>query len=244
MNIGILECDHVDERFRHIAGDYRDMLTVFLNGHTTQFKLKYFDVCNGLLPSPLDVCDAYVCTGSRFSAYDDVEWIHHLKGFIKRVHMVGLPFIGICFGHQVLAEALGGETARAPLGWGVGVHRFEVVRSEAWMQPEQMSCGLHFMHQDQVQRLPKNGVLLGASDHCPVAMFRVGETMLGIQAHPELTSAYIEALLLDRVDRIGEPKVRQALYSLKQPTDDGILARWVANFLNLKLTQVNASKNI
>jgi GMP synthase-like glutamine amidotransferase len=244
MNIGILECDHVAERFRHIAGDYRDMLTVILNSQLPQFKLKYFDACNGQLPGKLDACDAYICTGSKYSAYEDVEWIHRLKDFVRRAYKDGLPFVGICFGHQVLAEALGGKTVRAPQGWGVGIHNIEIVRSEGWMQPEQMSCSLHFMHQDQVQRLPENGVLLGKSDHCPIAMFRIGETMLGIQAHPELTSAYIEALLLDRVDKIGQQKVSEAQLSLNQVTDDGILVHWIANFLKLKPAPVIASKDM
>jgi GMP synthase-like glutamine amidotransferase len=232
MNIGILECDHVAECFQHIAGDYRDMVTELIKDHAPQFTLKYFDVCNGQLPGPLDACHAYLCTGSRYSAYDDVGWIHRLKDFVRRTYVTGLPFVGICFGHQLLADALGGVTTRAPQGWGVGVHRMEIVRTEGWMQPVQLSCNLPFMHQDQVQSLPKNGVLLGRSEHCPIALFRIGETMLGIQAHPELPPSYVRALLLDRVERIGETKARTAHCSLDQPTDSEILARWITNFLN------------
>ena len=86
------------------------------------------------------------------------------------------------------------------------------------------------MHKDQVQKLPDRGVLLAKSDDCPIAMFKVGRTALGIQAHPELASAYTEALLLDRVDRIGDDKVRAAQLTLNQPTDDALMITWISNF--------------
>jgi GMP synthase (glutamine-hydrolysing) len=87
------------------------------------------------------------------------------------------------------------------------------------------------MHQDQVERLPEGGVVIGRSDHCPVAIFRAGDSMLGIQAHPEFPKAYSEALLLDRVERIGEERVKAALASLDQPTDESVVARWIVEFL-------------
>jgi hypothetical protein len=87
------------------------------------------------------------------------------------------------------------------------------------------------MHQDQVECLPEDGVVIGRSDHCPVAMFRVGDSMLGIQAHPEFPKAYSKALLLDRVERIGEERVKAALESLGQPTDEPVVAKWIVEFL-------------
>jgi hypothetical protein len=88
------------------------------------------------------------------------------------------------------------------------------------------------MHQDQVERLPDGGVVIGRSDHCPVAMFRVGDSTLGIQAHPEFPKSYSEALLLDRVERIGEARARAALASLDRTTDESVVAKWIAEFLN------------
>jgi GMP synthase-like glutamine amidotransferase len=231
MNIGLLECDHVAERFRHIAGDYREMFAALLGRYAPQLSLTYFDACSGELPPSLDACDAYLCTGSRSSVYDEAGWIHALKDFVRRAHEAGKPLVGICFGHQMLAEALGGRVERAPQGWGVGVHQLEVVRAEAWMRPRQASCKLQFMHQDQVERLPENSVLLGQSDHCPVAMFRVGETMLGLQAHPEFPAAYSQALLADRAERIGAERLQAAQASLSQATDEGIVTSWIAEFL-------------
>jgi GMP synthase-like glutamine amidotransferase len=199
--------------------------------HAPQITLRPFDVCNGEFPPSLDACDAYLTTGSRLSAYDDVDWIHALKDFMRRIHESKKPFIGVCFGHQLIAEALGGKVSRAATGWGAGVHGVEVVRHELWMRPEGSSCALQYMHQDQVERLPEDGVVIGRSDHCPVAIFRAGDSTLGMQAHPEFPKAYSEALLLDRVERIGAERVKAALASLDQPTDESVVARWVVEFL-------------
>jgi hypothetical protein len=87
------------------------------------------------------------------------------------------------------------------------------------------------MHQDQVERMPDDGVVIGRSDHCPVAMFRVGDSMLGIQAHPEFPKAYSKALLTDRIERIGAERANTALTSLDQPTDESVAAKWIVEFL-------------
>jgi GMP synthase-like glutamine amidotransferase len=231
MKIGLLECDHVLERFRHIAGDYREMFAALFARHAPQITLRPFDVCNGEFPSSLDACDAYLATGSRFSAYDDIDWIHALKHFVRRIHEAKKPFVGVCFGHQILAEAFGGKVTKADTGWGVGVHNVEMMKPELWMRPEQSSCGLQYMHQDQVARLPESGVVIGRSDHCPVAMFRAGDSMLGVQAHPEFPKAYSKALLFDRVERIGEERAKAALASLSQPTDESVVTKWIVEFL-------------
>jgi len=231
MKIGLLECDHVLDRFRHIGGDYRDMFTALFARHAPSLSLQPFDVCNGEFPRAVDECAGYLCTGSRYSVYDDVDWIHRLKDFVRQLRDADQPFVGICFGHQILAEALGGQVAKAAQGWGVGAHNIELVRQEAWMQPPQPSCRLQYMHQDQVQRLPADSSVLGQSAHCPVAMFRVGTTMLGVQAHPEFPAAYSDALLLDRIERIGADRVQAARASLAQATDEGMMTQWIAAFL-------------
>jgi GMP synthase-like glutamine amidotransferase len=226
MRVGLLECDHVSERFRHLSGDYADMFGAILS----DVDLVPYDVCNGAVPASPSECDAWLCTGSRRSVYDADGWIGPAAAFVRDVRDSGVPFVGVCFGHQLLAHALGGEVEKAAYGWGVGVRPVRVVRTEAWMKPAQEHLQLHFMHQDQVVRPPDDAVVLGCTDHCEVAMFRVGD-MLGMQAHPEFTVAYADALLADRTERVGGDRAEEGRRSLTTPTDENVVARWMTTFL-------------
>lgn len=229
MRIGLLECDHVRDELRHLAGDYRQMFDELFRRHAPQIELESFDVRNGEFPASVDICDGYLTTGSRFSVYDEEGWIRELKRFVRRLSDADKPFVGVCFGHQVLAEALGGKVGKAPQGWGIGVHGLTIVRAEGWMAPAQENCGIQYSHRDQVLRLPENAVVLAESDHCPVAMFRIGERMLGIQGHPEFPAAYTEALVRSRTDLIGAEVVNATDFA--SPTDEALLTNWIANFL-------------
>ncbi|MEY2565975.1 MAG: hypothetical protein QOE35_504 [Actinomycetota bacterium] len=224
--VGLLECDHVSGRYRDRVGDYVDLFGALL----PEVELVPFDVVRGVVPTAPDACDAWLATGSRHSVYDDLEWIGPIIDFVQRVGAADVPFVGVCFGHQLLAHALGGTVGQAAYGWGAGVRRIDVVRTEPWMQPRRDACRLHFMHQDQVTKAPDGAVVLGCTDHCEVAMFRVG-AMLGVQAHPEFTVAYAEALLTDRTERIGGDRSAEALASLTTPTDEAVVGRWMASFL-------------
>lgn len=229
--IGILECDHVDIANRTIAGDYSDMFRTLLSSVDPSVEVVTYDVSGGELPASPDECDAWLATGSRQSAYDEIDWIGALSGFIRDLRGADTSFVGICFGHQLLAQALGGGVERAPTGWGVGSHTMSFDENETWMVPEADECNLLFMHQDQVTRLPDEGVLIGSTDHCNIAMFRVGEKMLGIQAHPEFRVEYLERLLDERVARIGDEATAAARQSLATSLSNGLVARWILQFL-------------
>lgn len=234
MKIGLLGCDDTPQRFRHLAGSYRDMFEQLLAAHVPSLELEWFDAVKGALPESPDVCDAYICTGSRNSVYEDRDWIASLQAYVRDLHAAKKPFVGICFGHQVLAQALGGEVTPAEQGWGVGVHGMSIVQAEPWMHPPRPECRLQYMHADQVQRLPPGGVVLATARHCPVAMFRVGTTMLGIEGHPEFSAAYVGALVEIRKERIGAARAEAALASLDTPVDSDTVARWIANFVKTR----------
>ncbi len=233
MRIGLLGCDDVAAEHRHIAGGYHDMFGALLAPQLRDATLRWYAVADGGLPTAPDDCDAWLCTGSRHSVYDDHSWVDGLKRFLRDVRDAGTPFVGICFGHQALAEALGGSVERSPQGWGVGVLEMTIERAEPWMQPPLDRCRLPYMHQDQVQRLPAGAVLLAQAPHCPVAMFRVGN-MLGIEGHPEYPAAFVEALLRARRERIGSPTVETALASLAQPADHRTVAEWIGRFIGAR----------
>lgn len=216
MRVGLLECDHVDERYTSIGGDYFDMF----EGLLPSVDLVRYDVIGGALPTSPDECDGWVATGSRHSVYEELDWIVRLRGFVSDVHVAGTPFVGICFGHQLLAHSVGGRTEKAD-GWGVGAHDL-VTGARA---------RLLYMHQDQVVALPQDGETVASADHCPNAVMKVGDSMLGIQAHPEFPAEYVEALLHAREERIGHDVVEAALASLDAPRDEDVAAGWMLQTL-------------
>jgi GMP synthase-like glutamine amidotransferase len=221
MRIGLLECDHVDDRFVNIDGDYYDMFANLLD-----VELVRYDAVNGALPISPDECDGWLATGSRFSVYDDVEWIHRLSAFVRVVRQAQAPFVGICFGHQLLAHSIGGRTEKADIGWGVGAIDTQIDATDT-------DALLLYMHQDQVVALPDGAVVLGRTDHCPNAVLQVGP-MLGVQAHPEFSVDYVDALLDARVDRIGPDATALAKASLERvgdAKDADMLGRWIVEFL-------------
>ena len=227
MKVGLLQCDHVLDKFQHIAGDYPRMFAALFPA----LEMVTFEVCNGHFPDAVASCDAYVCTGSRYSVYDEVDWIQELQRFVRELYAREKAYVGVCFGHQLLGEALGGKVEKAPGGWCVGVHTFQVIQPENWMTPFQAAYRLMMMCQDQIIDLPPDSTVLATTPACPVGMLRVGPRMLGLQAHPEFPVAYERALLEDRIDRIGTERVGAGLASLTLSLDAGIMGKWMERFM-------------
>jgi GMP synthase-like glutamine amidotransferase len=231
VHVGLLACDEVAERFRHIAGGYQQMFERLLSPHMPELRMTRFDVQAGDIPADPRTCDAWITTGSRASVYDDAGWIRSAENFIRKVADSERPFVGICFGHQLLARTLGAEVKRAPGGWGVGVLPMNVLQPEHWMTPELSTVRLQYMHADQVTEPPAGATLLGTSLHCPVAMFQSGPRLLGIEAHPEFPAAYARALIEDRRARMGEQVAENALARVDETTDSDVVGGWIVHFV-------------
>ena len=234
MKIGLLLCDHVREEFLHIQGDYSDMFRAWL----PHFEMEDIDVCRGIFPEDVDQYDIYLATGSRFSVYDDLEWIYRLKRFIRDIQKAGKTYIGVCFGHQILADALGGKVEKAKIGWSIGVQTFHVHQEKPWMLPPQNPMNLLMMCQDQVMELPSGGELLAGTKTCPVGIFQVGDRMLGIQAHPEFSRTYDQALMEARVEKMGIDTVKAGIKSLELPIHSFEMREWVTQFVQKNLKSV------
>jgi GMP synthase-like glutamine amidotransferase len=232
MHIGLLACDEVAERFRDVAGGgYQPMFERLLAPHVPGLRLTRFDLQAGNLPADARACDAWITTGSRASVYDDSPWIRAAESFVRNVAEADRPFVGICFGHQLLARALGAEVKRATGGWGVGVLPMTILQREDWMAPARSVVRMQYMHADQATALPDGATLLGEAPHCPIAMFQRGPRLLGIEAHPEFSTEYARALIVDRRSRIGEHAADDALARVGDPTDSDVVGGWIAGFV-------------
>ena len=114
MKIGILQCDHVRSELQPKFGNYPEMFATMIHAQNPRHELLYFAACDAELPDRTDLCEAYILTGSASSVYEDLQWIRDLESFVRCLHQQNVPTVGICFGHQLLAQALGGETLKSP----------------------------------------------------------------------------------------------------------------------------------
>ena len=231
MRIGILQCDHVRTELQPKFGDYPQMFATMIHNQNPQHDLLNFAACDSELPEQIDLCEAYILTGSASSVYEDLQWIRDLESFVRSLHQQLIPTVGICFGHQLLAQALGGETMKSPKGWGVGITTHRVVANQDWMVPQVNEAKVLVSHQDQVTKLPAQARRILESEFCPNAMFQLGEHIIGCQGHPEFVPEYSHALMEMRKGRMPE-NVRQAgIDSLTKNTELGPLPLWIENFL-------------
>jgi GMP synthase-like glutamine amidotransferase len=191
-----------------------------------------YDLTLGGFPEALGDCDGWLTTGSRHSVYDNEPWIGRFGNLVRSAAEQEQPFVGICFGHQMLAQVLGGAVRRSGRGWGVGLKEVGVNRIQGWMGGPVSTYMVLNSHADQIECLPAGAEVLGSNDHCPVSMLQIGDRLLGIQGHPEFSLAYSRALLESRRGSIiptGDADA--ALASLELPPDTEMLADWIVAFL-------------
>ena len=230
MRIGLLIVGHVDPKSQHVAGDYPELFQGLLSH--TPIELVPYNLDEGRMPDRVDECDGWICSPSRSSVYDDAPWIADAEQLHREFIARETPYVGVCFGHQLLAQALGAHVARAPGGWGVGVQQYDIVQAQPWMNQGAASFALLASHQDQVTELPHDAQLLFAArnGYCPIAGFTVGTRAWTIQSHPEFVAPLADHLLAGRIELIGAERVATARRSLTQPIDQALVAQWITAF--------------
>ncbi|MEO0761494.1 MAG: type 1 glutamine amidotransferase, partial [Pseudomonadota bacterium] len=212
---------------------YEDMF----GGAAPEFRYRYYMTLEGELPAAPTECDAWLVTGSRHGVYDPLPWIEPLKDFLRATRAAGRPIIGICFGHQVVAEAFGGRATKFDGGWGLGRQDYAVAARPGWMADAPASLGLYAVHQDQVVALPEDATLLATNEHCAHAMVAYGDAetpdAVTVQPHPEFEAAFVADLarLIGDDNRAPGTVVDQALASLEGGDDNAIVAGLLAAYL-------------
>ena len=229
LTIGTLEAGAVAAEFSGHLGSFTEAFRNFLAPGGEGPVLRPYRCYQGEFPRAGDACDGWLITGSAASVYDGDDWIAELEAFTRAAAKIR-PVVGICFGHQLVAQAFGGTVTKAP-GWGIGVHRHNLAAAPGWMQPPLSGISLLASHQDQVVAPPPGAAVLGGSEFCPVGVMTVGPNVLSIQNHPEMTKAFAAELYQSRRDRMGGGPVDRAMDSLQSPTDEAAVAAWILNFL-------------
>ncbi len=230
-HIGILLCDEVAAPLGAQYGQYVDMFTRLLGGTGMRFEYRAYRVYTDEFPPALDSCDAYIVSGSRRSAYEDLPWIDRLSEFLRALYAARRRAVGICFGHQLIGQALGGRAEKAAQGWGLGRHVAQILETTPWMQPAADSYALYAVHQDQVTALPPGARRLATSAHCENAMFVLDDVLLGVQAHPEFERDYARTLTANKRGIAPDDVIDEALQSFAETVDADLLARWLMSFL-------------
>lgn len=234
VRIGILECDDIAPELSSDFATYPVMFEQLLrkaelpkNG----VEFVVFRANHGELPEDVHMCDAYLITGSKTGVYDDVPWRTPLRQLVKNVFDANVRIAGICFGHQLLADVLGGKAEKSTKGWGIGAitHQRHTIVDFVGEQPEELT--LLFSHQDQVIELPTGAERLYGSDFCNNGAYWVPNKVLAFQGHPEFTKDYSERLMRLREQRYPAERFVEGIDSLVLNTDELLVAQWIVNFL-------------
>lgn len=220
MKIGILQTGHVPDEVKGELGDFASMFTKLLDGNGYEFTDYY--VVDGVFPTSVDEADGWLITGSKHSVYEDHAWIPPLERLIRQIRDAGKPLIGVCFGHQIIAQALGGHVEKFQGGWVAGPTTYDV-------EGRQMT--LNAWHQDQVITPPEGAKVIASNDFCANAGLAIGDRILTIQPHPEFTMQMIDGLIKYRAPGVLPPEIIDAVNdSLDAPLDDTEFGAMMARF--------------
>jgi GMP synthase-like glutamine amidotransferase len=220
MKIGILQTGHSPDGMIDDFGDYGDLFVQLLDGQGLTFEI--FSVVDGSFPTDINAAEGWLITGSRYGAYEDHDWIPPLEDFLRAAYAAKLPIVGICFGHQILAQALGGKVAKFEGGWSIGPTEYQMNGHK---------FVLNAWHQDQVIELPKDATVIGSTENCKNAMLVYGDTALTIQPHPEISSKFVNGLIVGRGRGVvPDILLDQALERLSEPIAQATIATKMAEF--------------
>ena len=227
--IGLLLVGHIDAGSLHIGGDYPELYADLLQPHDIQLTTYRCD--EGQLPDSLSEQDGYICSPSRLSVYDDHQWLRDVEQLLRDMVAAETPYVGICFGHQLMAQALGATVQKADVGWGIGAKHYEVVEAQPWMDST-ADIVLAASHQDQVMLLPDGARLMARAPYCPVGGMLIGERAWTLQVHPEFSPALADSLLATRLALFGEEAAEAARITLQEPLQQNRIAGWMSSFFH------------
>lgn len=232
MKINILLCDTFPGYLPPFIESYVSLFTNMFDAIRKDINYQIYDAKKGELPGEIHKEDLYLIPGCKAGAYDDLPWIPNLIEFIKKAHKEEAKLAGICFGHQVIAQALGGKVVKADKGWGIGMRTSRILSPEGLSYFPEGEMTLLYNHNDQVIELPSEAKLLATSDFCPNESFMIGNHILTFQGHPEYTVDYCRYLLENHAGNATQELKEKASMSLKGKEPQGNqVAGWILDLL-------------
>ncbi len=236
MRIGILQAGRILGETAERFGDYPEIYARLLTSADETLTFHTYAVLDGVFPDSAEDCDGWLVTGSRHGVYDDLPWIDPLKALLREIRAAKIPLIGICFGHQIMAEAFGGAAGKSSKGWGCGAHEYAFVDPPAWMEETDAAFFSHAMHQDQVTAPPPDASRIATSPFCENAALvygpREAPDAISVQSHPEFDAEFARALVELRAGTSLPKDVSDAAFrSFGRPVNNAEMARWFVTFL-------------
>ena len=227
--LGILKAGRPPSTLAARFGSYPDMFIRLFGAET--FDYRVYDADGGELPTTPEDCDAYLVTGAARGAYDDLPWIDALGAFLRAARGRA-PLVGICFGHQLMAQAFGGRVIASPKGWGLGEQTYGILQREPWMD-DVATIRLPATHQDQVVEPPPGADIVAGSDFTPIgALAWRDHPSISLQLHPEYDPAFAVALIEGRRGALyPDDLADRVVASYAGPDDRTRVGGWIRNFL-------------
>jgi len=223
MKIGILQTGMAPPEMVERHGEYPDMFEQFLGGYGFDFET--YNVLAGEFPDCATDADGWLITGSKHGAYEDHPWIAPLENLVREIYAADIPLIGICFGHQIIAQALGGTVEKFDGGWSVG-------HTEYNMNGHDTPIKLNAWHQDQVIDLPKDARVIGSSDFCKYAALAYGNKVMTVQPHPEFGDDFVTDLIKYRAPGVvPNDLLEDATTKMGRTNQNRMIADMFANIL-------------
>ncbi|RLU03996.1 MAG: glutamine amidotransferase [Ketobacter sp.] len=199
--IGLIKTGTTHPRLRCIFGDFESWFQDSVShGHFTTY-----DVAGGEKPPAIQDCDGFIITGSPAMVTEQLPWSENLKPWIQLVVEAKRPLLAVCYGHQLLAEALGGEAGWHPKGREIGT--VSVKLTEAGKE-DQLLSGLpetflaQVTHAQSALALPPGATLLASNQYEPHQAYRVGERAWGVQFHPEFTADIMRGYIFEAYEKL------------------------------------------
>lgn len=233
MRLTIVQTGDVPEPLRQNFGPYHAMFERMFDGTGIDFSYEVVSAYdNSLLPDPSRL-EGIVITGSPAGVYEDHAWLPPLRAFIRRAYSARTPMLGICFGHQIMADALGGDVRKSEKGWGLGRHTYRVTNRPGFMADAPGALAVACSHQDQVIVPPTEAEVVLASDFTPNAglFYRSGKA-LSFQPHPEFLDDYALALVELRRGRAPDAVVDEGVASFARSSDSARVAGYIGRFFS------------